>query len=218
MEEKVISLNSWCGLKLRHGYVKEPFTKRVFDFLLALLGLIISSLLWILIAFAIWIEDGFPIFYTQYRVGRKGRIFRLLKFRSMIKDAEKMTGAVWAFENDQRVTKIGRILRNTAMDELPQLLNILKGDISFVGPRAERPELVEKFKRILPKYELRNSIRPGLTGLAQIYGKYDSHPRQKLRFDLLYIKNLSFWLDIKLIILSFWITFRGKWESRSKKL
>lgn len=136
----------------------------------------------------------------------------------MIPDAEKHTGAVWASENDPRVTKVGRILRATAMDELPQLINILKGDMSFVGPRAERPELVSNFVKDVPHFNDRLSVRPGLTGLAQIYGRYDTNPKNKFRYDLLYIKNQSFLLDIKLILLSFWITFRGKWEYRGKKI
>ncbi len=136
----------------------------------------------------------------------------------MIKDAEKQTGAVWAKEDDPRITKIGRILRATAMDELPQLLSILKGDMSFVGPRPERPELVTQFNGGIPNYNFRHVVKPGLTGIAQIYGKYDTPPQHKLKYDLLYIKKQNFWLDLKLIFLSFLITFQGKWQSRKKKL
>jgi lipopolysaccharide/colanic/teichoic acid biosynthesis glycosyltransferase len=123
-----------------------------------------------------------------------------------------------ATENDPRVTRVGRILRATAMDELPQLWNIFKGDMSFVGPRAERPELVEKYANRVRDYRNRFFVKPGLTGIAQVYGKYDSLPEHKLKYDLLYIKKQSFCLDLKLIFLSFWITFRGKWESREKKV
>lgn len=136
----------------------------------------------------------------------------------MIKDAEKHTGAVWASENDTRITRVGRILRATAMDEFPQLLSILKGDMSFVGPRPERPELVTLFNGGISNYDLRHNVRPGLTGLAQIFGKYDSPPKHKLKYDLLYVRKQSFWLDLKLIFLSFWVTLRGKWESRQKKI
>jgi lipopolysaccharide/colanic/teichoic acid biosynthesis glycosyltransferase len=174
--------------------------------------------LWILIPLLIWFEDRGPVFYTQERVGRNGRVFRVYKFRSMVPDAEKQTGAVWASEHDPRVTKTGRILRATAMDELPQLWNILKGDMSFVGPRAERPELVEKFAKEIRNYRRRFEVRPGLTGVAQVYGRYDTPPRNKLRYDLLYVKNQSLLLDIKLILLSVWITLKGKWESRQKKV
>jgi len=162
-------------------------------------------------------EDGGSIFYSQKRVGKDGRVFNALKFRSMIPDAEKNTGAVWASENDPRVTKIGKILRATAMDELPQLWNIFIGEMSFVGPRAERPELVEKFANKIPGYMNRFVVTPGLTGIAQVYGKYDTPPQHKLKYDLLYVKKKTFCLDMKLICLSFWITFKGKWESRGKK-
>ncbi len=202
----------------------EALLKRSFDFTLSLAGLIVSSPLWILFAFLIWLEDRGPIFYKQERVGKDNRIFKVLKFRSMIKDAEKDVGPVQARENDPRVTKVGRILRATAMDELPQLINILKGDISFVGPRTLRPKESEtqddqdkmEIEKI-PGYKERHSITPGLTGLAQIYLPADALRRKKFRYDFLYIKKQNFWLDIKLILLSFWITFKGKWESRKRK-
>lgn len=192
--------------------------KRLFDIFLSSIGLIFSSPLWLLFSLAIKLEDRGPVFYAQERVGKNGRIFKALKFRSMIPDAEKHTGAVWASENDPRVTKTGRILRATAMDELPQLWNIFKGDMSFVGPRTERPELVKQFSKKIKNYNKRFSVAPGLTGLAQIYGRYDTPPQHKLKYELLYIKKQSFLLDLKLIFLSFWITFRGKWESREKKI
>lgn len=192
--------------------------KRLFDIFLSSIGLIFSSPLWLIFSLAIKLEDRGPIFYAQDRVGKNGRIFKALKFRSMIPDAEKHTGAVWASEKDPRVTKAGRILRATAMDELPQLWNIFKGDMSFVGPRSERPELVEQFSKKIKNYRRRFSVPPGLTGLAQVYGRYDTPPQHKLKYELLYIKNQSFLLDLKLIFLSFWITFRGKWESRQRKI
>ena len=198
--------------------------KRLFDILLSSAGLIGSSPLWLLFATAIILEDGWPIFYSQARVGRNGRLFRAMKFRSMIKTAEKDTGPVQAVENDPRVTKIGRILRSTAMDELPQLINIFKGDMSFVGPRALRPKEKEvhgspEEMRIedVPGFKERLSVRPGLTGMAQVYLPSDALRKVKFQYDLQYIKNQSFALDIKLILLSFWITFRGKWETRQKK-
>jgi lipopolysaccharide/colanic/teichoic acid biosynthesis glycosyltransferase len=199
--------------------------KRLFDIFLSSLGIILSSPLWIIFSLAIILEDGFPVFYRQERVGKNGRIFKVLKFRSMIKDAEKEGVPIQATENDPRVTKVGRVLRATAMDELPQLWNILKGDMSFVGPRALRPEEKEVYgnpetKRIedIPGYRKRQTVLPGLTGLAQVYLPSDAPRRKKFHYDLLYIKKQSFWLDLKLIILSFWITFRGKWESRGRKL
>jgi len=136
----------------------------------------------------------------------------------MVKDAERSTGAILAEENDPRVTRIGRLLRATALDELPQVINILRGDMSFVGPRAERPELMEKFTKDCAEFPKRLTVRPGLTGMAQIYGKYDSPPAEKLRYDLAYIERMNPWLDIKLLFFSLYITFRGKWESREKKI
>lgn len=191
--------------------------KRLFDCLLAGVGTLVSLPLCGAISLAIKLEDGGPIFYRQSRMGIGNRSFRVVKFRSMIANAEASTGPVWAAENDHRLTRVGRILRAMALDELPQLWNIIKGDMSFVGPRPERPEFVIKFRREIPGYDQRFSVRPGLTGLAQIHGQYDSHPRDKLRYDLLYIKKQTLWLDIKLIALSFWITLRKKWEHRGRK-
>ena len=143
----------------------------------------------------------------------------------MVKDAETKSGPVQAVANDPRVTKVGRLLRATAMDELPQLVNIFKGDMSFVGPRALRPN--EKEVRSgrgpealteIPGYDARHAVRPGLTGLAQVFLPGEAPRRRKFRYDLLYIRKGSFWLDLKLVALSFWITFRGKWESREPKV
>lgn len=205
--------------------MREPFLKRPFDFLLSLTGIIFSSPLWILIGLLIVLEDGWPVFYFQGRVGKGGKIFKAMKFRSMIKDAEKDTGPVQAVENDPRITRIGKILRATAMDELPQLVNILKGDMSFVGPRSLRPKEREVYGNPdetsiedVPGYKERLAVRPGLTGVAQVYLPTDALRKEKFRYDLDYIKNPSFLFDLKLIILSFWITFRGKWQSREKKV
>jgi lipopolysaccharide/colanic/teichoic acid biosynthesis glycosyltransferase len=205
--------------------MKALFLKRPFDVALSTLGIIISAPLWLIFSFLIWADDRGPIFYFQERVGKNGRIFKAIKFRSMIRYAEKDKGPVQAEENDPRVTKVGRLLRATAMDELPQILNIWKGDMSFVGPRALRPEEQEvhgdsqtKVLQEIPGFDKRHSVRPGLTGLAQVYLSSDAPRLQKFRYDLLYIRQQSFWLDLKLIFLSFWITFRGKWESRQKKL
>jgi lipopolysaccharide/colanic/teichoic acid biosynthesis glycosyltransferase len=189
------------------------------------LGLLVSSPLWIVISAAIWLEDRGPVFYAQDRVGRNGRVFKALKFRSMIKDAETASGPVQAVARDPRVTRVGRVLRATAMDELPQLVNILKGDMSFVGPRALRPNEREVNGGAaavsladVPGYAARHAVRPGLTGLTQVYLPGETPRRKKFRCDLLYIRKRSFWLDLKLIALSFWITFRGKWESREPKV
>jgi len=192
--------------------------KRFFDIFLSGLGLIISSPLWVTFAVAIKLEDGGPIFYGQPRVGRNCKEFQSVKFRSMVPDSDAKFGAVPATEHDPRITRVGRILRATAMDELPQLWNIFRGDMSFVGPRPEWSELVKKFRVEIPGFDRRHAVTPGLTGVAQIYGHSELHRRQKLRYDLLYIKKQSFWLDLRLVFISFLVTFTGKWEERSGKL
>jgi len=199
--------------------------KRLLDVMLAGAGLIASAPLWAAIAALIKIEDGGPVFFSQERVGCRGRRFEALKFRSMIVDAEAGTGPIQAGENDPRVTRIGRILRATAMDELPQLWNIFRGDMSFVGPRALRPGeievkgngAVEKLEDV-PGFRDRCAVRPGLTGVAQIFAPRDVLRRQKFRYDRFYVDRQSFWFDVRLILLSFWITFRGRWEDRGRKL
>ena len=197
--------------------------KRAFDMALSGIGLLISSPLWLIFGAAIKLEDGGPIFYSQERVGLGGRPFEALKFRSMRTDAESGVGAVQAVEGDPRVTRIGRFMRKTAMDELPQLWNIFRGDMSFVGPRALRAGEVEAsdggFVAIdrIPGYAARTAVRPGLTGIAQIYAPRDVPRRQKFRYDRLYVQRQSMWLDLRLILLSFWISFLGTWESRGRK-
>ena len=184
----------------------------------------ISAPLWAIFAAAIRIEDGGPVFYRQSRVGLGGRTFDALKFRSMHADAERSTGAIQATERDPRVTRVGRLMRATAMDELPQLLNILRGDMSFVGPRALRPGEIEtnsdgRLERLedVPGFEHRIRVRPGLTGLAQVYAPRDVRRRQKFKYDRLYVERRSWCLDLRLILLSFWISLLGRWEVRGPK-
>jgi lipopolysaccharide/colanic/teichoic acid biosynthesis glycosyltransferase len=197
--------------------------KRAFDAALAFLGLLISAPLWLLCAALIRLEDGGPVFYTQERVGRRGCRFRALKFRSMRPDAELDSGPLQARPADERVTWIGRVMRATALDELPQLWNILRGDMSFVGPRALRPGEIERegdavvALEAVPGYDTRTAVRPGLTGIAQVYAPRDISRRYKFKYDALYVRQQSFWLDMRLILLSFWISFRGTWESRGRK-
>jgi lipopolysaccharide/colanic/teichoic acid biosynthesis glycosyltransferase len=199
--------------------------KRLFDVTLSGIGLIGSAPLWALIAAVVKLEDGGPVFFPQERVGLGGRVFTALKFRSMVPDAESRSGPVQAGENDPRITRIGRLLRGTAMDELPQLWNIFVGDMSFVGPRPLRPGEVEVrgdgqmvALAAIPGYEARHSVRPGLTGLTQVYAPRDIARAGKFRLDRLYLRRASFCLDVKLIVLSFWITGRGAWESREPKV
>ena len=176
--------------------------------------------LWCILSLAIWLEDRNHIFYLQDRVGIDGMIFKGVKFRSMVFQAEKDIGPVQSCESDRRVTRLGRILRQTAMDELPQLLNILKGQMSFVGPRALRPFEIDgadnqpRDIRDFPGFRERCSVRPGLTGIAQILAPRDVSRQDKFKYDIWYIHNQNFWLDIKIIIFSFMITFMGKWELR----
>ncbi len=193
--------------------------KRVFDFFLALIGLFMSLPLWFIFALAIWLEDRGPIFYFQERVGKGGRIFKSMKFRSMIPGAEKGLGPVQAQKDDPRDTKIGRVMRKTAMDELPQLINILKGDMSFVGPRALRPAEVESNNASqvmsifqIPGFKKRSSILPGLTGAAQVFASRNLPREGKFKYDLWYIDQMNFWLDIKLIAESILITLKARWD------
>ena len=198
-----------------------PVAKRALDVALAGIGLLASSPVWAVLAAAIKLEDGGQVFYSQPRVGEGGRTFEAFKFRSMIPNAEAGVGAVQATTHDPRVTRVGRLMRATAMDELPQLWNIFRGDMSFVGPRALRPGEIEVDGKgalvpmeSIPGYVERHSVRPGLTGIAQIFAARDIPRRHKFRYDRLYLERQSFWLDARLIALSFWISFRGKWEAK----
>ena len=179
----------------------------------------------LLIALAIKIDDGGPVLFPQERVGRHGQAFLAYKFRSMVVDAEKLTGAVQATANDPRVTRVGRVLRATAFDELPQLWNIFQGDMSIVGPRPLRPGEADTTAdgrhlplSAIPGYQSRHRVRPGLTGLAQVHAARDLPRTGKFRYDLLYQRRAGFCLDLKLIMQSFWITVRGRWEHRGPKV
>jgi lipopolysaccharide/colanic/teichoic acid biosynthesis glycosyltransferase len=198
--------------------------KRAFDVTLSGVGLIISAPLWVVIAIAITIEDRGSVLFPQQRVGLRGETFRALKFRSMIPHASSMPPHQ-AGEDDPRVTRVGRLLRATAMDELPQLYNIFRGDMSFVGPRPLMPGEIEirgsgdlvSLDRI-PGYAVRHSVRPGLTGLSQVFAPRDTPRERKFRLDAIYVRHASFCLDVYLVAVSFWITFRGRWEVRVRKL
>ena len=202
---------------------REPSLKRPFDFFLATLGLVLSSPLWLLFSLAIYLEHRGPVVFFQERCGRQGKRIQIIKFRTMQNEGEDRNLVV-DVENDPRITKVGKVLRATAMDELPTLVNILKGDMSFVGPRA-LPFKIEDEERTryanitqVPGYHLRSQVKPGLTGMAQVYAPKDIDHCGKFRYDNLYVERMSFWLDLKLIFLSFWITLRGKWEHRERKV
>ena len=197
--------------------------KRAFDVALSGAGLLLSSPLWLLVAAAIKLEDGGPVLFTQERVGKGGSTFRALKFRSMVPHACTLPPHQ-AGEHDPRITSIGRVLRATALDELPQLYNILVGEMSFVGPRPLMPGEIEvrgsgALVRLdsIAGYDARHSVRPGLTGLSQVYAPRDTPRARKFRLDVIYVRNATFCLDLFLVAVSFWITFRGRWEVRVRK-
>ena len=196
--------------------------KRPLDLLMIIAGLLFPLLwpLWFIVIFIIplliWVEDRGPIFYSQNRIGKNKKVFKVIKFRTMIPEAEKTSGAVWSTKDDPRITRIGHLLRRTALDEIPQLLNILKGEMSFVGPRAERPELHEKFSKEIPGFDKRLDVTPGLSGLAQINGSYDLDPREKLVFDIDYSKKMSLFFDIKIIIVSVFNSISARWDQPDK--
>ncbi|MCR5183442.1 MAG: exopolysaccharide biosynthesis polyprenyl glycosylphosphotransferase [Opitutales bacterium] len=175
--------------------------KRSLDLAICLPALILLSPILLLTAFAIKIEDGGSVFFRQERVTIGGKHFKVLKFRSMRMDAEK-NGAQFASQNDSRVTRVGNFIRKTRIDELPQILNVLSGEMSIVGPRPERPVFVEKFSLEMPEFVYRQSVKAGITGYAQIYGKYNTSPIDKLKLDLMYIRNQSLVVDLKIILLT----------------
>jgi len=187
--------------------------KRISDLITAFFWVIIVGLTLPFMALAIKLSSPGSVFYKQKRVGREGEEFYLYKFRSMVQDAEKKSGAVWAVKNDPRITKFGRFMRNTHIDEIPQFFNVLKGDMSIVGPRPERKKFVEDFKTKIPLYERRLRIRPGITGWAQVRHKYDEtfeDVKDKTRYDLFYMNHMSLALDLRIIILTVKKVFLGE--------
>lgn len=207
----------------RGAAIAGSLVKRGFDVGFALAGLLVSSPVWLVLAAAVKLHDGGPVFFRQDRSGLNGRVFDVLKFRSMSVDAERR-GARQAVTNDPRVTRVGRWMRATALDELPQLWSILVGQMSVVGPRALRPGEIEAhgpgvFEHLedVPGFAVRSSVRPGLTGVAQIYAGRNLPRRQKFRYDRLYIRHQSLALDLRLVMLSFWISLSGAWESRGQR-
>ena len=194
-------------------------SKRTFDIAILILAHIMLSpiwlILWIVIPILIWAEDKGPIFFRQKRVGFKGSEFKVIKFRSMYINSEGQ-GLITS-DTDQRITKVGKILRRTALDELPQIINIFKGDMSFVGPRALPPEMHEESCGIVKEFSKRLLITPGLTGIAQIYLSRHCHPRQRLAYDLIYLKRNNMWIDVKLMMLAAVNTLAGKWGTGHRK-
>ncbi len=195
-------------LSRNHGLnIEQMFLKRLMDIVFSILALVILSPFMLLSALAIKLYDRGPVFYRQDRLTINGKVFRILKFRSMCVESE-VHGAQLAKKDDDRITPIGKLLRATHFDEIPQILNILKGDMSFVGPRPERPEIASEYEESIKEFGFRLKVKAGLTGYAQVYGKYNTTPYDKLKLDMTYIINYSFWLDIKLIVMTFKIVFQ----------
>lgn len=184
--------------------------KRLSDILVSAVALIIMSPFMIITAVAIKCDDGGPVFYRQVRLTKNGKCFKIIKFRSMKVDAEKNGEARLASENDDRITKVGSFIRKIRLDEVPQFFNILKGDMSLVGPRPERPEIAERYDKEIPAFKLRLQVKAGLTGYAQVYGRYNTEPKDKLKMDLIYINNIGIVEDIKLIFATIKILFIKK--------
>ncbi len=189
--------------------IDDRILKRITDIVVSFIGIVILSPLMLIIALIIKLYDGGSVFYKQLRLTRDGKMFMIYKFRSMINDEDdKGKGARLASKTDSRITPVGKVIRNLHLDELPQLFNVLKGDMSLVGPRPERPEIFLKYEKSIPQFDFRLKVKAGMTGYAQVYGKYNTSPIDKLKMDLTYIQQYSYWLDIKLMLLTLKIMFR----------
>ena len=182
--------------------IEQRIVKRLCDVVLSAVGLLLTSPFFAVIALMIKCTDRGPVFYRQDRLTKDGQVFSICKFRTMIQDAEKHTGARLASDHDDRILPVGRFLRRTRLDELPQLWNILKGDMSLVGPRPERPELAAEIEESIPEFAYRLKVKAGLTGYAQVYGKYNTTAYDKLKLDLTYIRKYSVFLDLKMILMT----------------
>ena len=181
--------------------------KRLCDLFFAVIGLIITSPLWIIAIIGILVSDWGPIFYTAHRIGKGNKPFKMYKFRSMRVQTDHEEQKGWTTKNDPRVTKVGKVIRKTSIDELPQLFNVLKGDMSLIGPRPERPQYVEKFREEIPRYMVKHQVRPGMTGWAQVNGyRGNTSIRRRIEYDIYYIEHWSIAFDIKILVLT---VFKG---------
>ena len=200
-----------CSSDLHH--LGEVAAKRVMDVALSSFGLLILSPLLGLVALLVKLSDGGPVFYVQERMGFNGRRFRMYKFRSMRIDAESATGPVWAKPGDDRRTRLGSFLRASSIDELPQLYNVLRGDMSLVGPRPERPFFINNFRKSVPRYMLRHAAKAGITGWAQVNGwRGDTSLRKRVQYDLYYISNWSLWLDLRILTMTL---LKAMWDKNA---
>jgi exopolysaccharide biosynthesis polyprenyl glycosylphosphotransferase len=194
----------------------EELLKRAFDLVVSSTLLLLTSPIVLIVSIAVRVTSAGPVLYRQERIGRGGNSFHVLKFRTMVIDAEKYSGPVLASEEDPRITEVGRLLRATRIDELPQILNVIKGEMSLIGPRPERPYFVRRFENELAAYELRHAFKPGITGLAQVMGRYGTTVESKLHFDLLYIYNYSLLLDLKILLQTVRVVLQGEQASGLK--
>lgn len=197
------------------SFVRRTYhmVKRAFDIIASVLGIIFLSPLFLLTTVLIRCTSKGPVLFTQTRVGKDGTLFEIYKFRTMRVDAEKETGPVWAENNDPRLIPIGRFLRKAHIDEIPQFINILKGEMSLIGPRPERPVFVQKFKKEITDYEKRLAVKPGITGLAQVWHTYDAtieDVRKKIKYDILYIKKVCLWTDLRILLRTVRVVFTGE--------
>lgn len=209
----LLILSGTLGMIVRFARRSFDKFKRVMDLFLSIAGLTVTAPLVALAAVMLKLTSKGPILYKQNRVGKNGEIFKIYKLRTMYIDAEKNTGAVWAKENDPRITPIGKILRKTHIDEIPQLLNVITGEMSIVGPRPERPEIIKDLKVLIRDYEERLRVKPGITGLAQVKHKYDEtieDVKKKIKYDLLYIKKMCWLVEMRIIAQTFIVAFTGK--------
>lgn len=197
------------------SFVRRTYyiAKRVFDVLVSAAAIIILSPLFLLATLLIKTTSKGPIIFTQIRVGKDGQLFKIFKFRTMKVDAEKETGPVWAAQDDPRLIPVGKFLRKSHMDEIPQFFNVLRGEMSVIGPRPERPEFVAELKKKIPEYEKRLLVKPGITGLAQVWHRYDEtveDVRKKIKYDLLYIKKVCLWTDLRIFLRTFRVVLTGE--------
>ena len=213
LEDKIYGLSNGISEELDYSIVNDSFLfkiyHRVLDIIIGIVGLVISIPILIIFGIMIKKEDGGPIFYKQDRLGKDGKVIFIYKLRSMRVDAEK-NGAVWAEKNDPRITKVGRFIRKTRIDEIPQFLNILKGEMSIIGPRPERPTLTMEFNEKIPGFINRLVVKPGLTGYAQVNGGYDISPEDKIKDDLYYIRNRSVFLDLGILLKTVKVVLTGE--------
>lgn len=197
------------------GFVRKTYAvlKRILDVAFSIAGVIVLSPLLLLLALAVKLTSKGPIIYSQTRVGKDGKLFEIYKLRTMKVDAEKDSGPVWARSNDNRLTPIGKFLRKSHMDELPQFINVINGDMSIIGPRPERPVFVDEFKKTIEGYQGRLAVKPGITGLAQVRHRYDAtieDVKKKLKYDLLYIKKMCLMSDFRIILRTFRVVITGE--------